>query len=62
MSLQISTLLRTASPATWALLQSYGWSVLPHKLSPAEGTKTAVGSEGVEGSRAALMGEFEAEH
>jgi hypothetical protein len=55
-------MLRTASPATWALLQSYGWSVLPHKLSPAEGTKTAVGTEGVEGSRAALMDEFEAEH
>ena len=54
----------TASPATWELLQSYGWSCLPNKS--AADSDSAVAADGIaaaaEGTKATLAGEFEAEN
>jgi hypothetical protein len=46
---------QTASPATWALLQSYGWSCLPNK---AETGAVPVDAAEV---KTTLAGEFDAE-
>jgi hypothetical protein len=53
-----------ASPETWELLQSYGWSCMPHKAGADQegaGDNGHNGSGGGGGGGEKLAGEFNAE-
>lgn len=51
-----------ASPATWALLQSYGWSCLPAKVSAETDAEAGQSPYAVATAEATtLAGEFDAE-